>query len=71
MPLFSGNVDTNGQIIFNGGDLMLNERYYLELKVKDNTQWLDDVITVTDVYLLFQQAIAAQNGGNTPRTWEC
>lgn len=64
--LFSGNVDTNGQIIFNGGDLILNERYYLELKVKDNTQWLDDVITVTDVYLLFQQAIAAQNGGNTP-----
>ena len=66
--LFSGNVDTNGQIIFSGGDLVLDERYYLELRVSNNAQWLDDVITVTDVYLLFQQAISAQNGGNTPKS---
>jgi len=64
--LLTGNVDANGQIIFAGGDLSIGESYYLELGVSDQADWLDDVITVTDVYIIFQQAIAASSGGSGP-----
>jgi len=64
--LLSGNVDANGEMIFAGGDLTIGQSYYLELKVSDNAEWLDDVITVTDVYIIFQQAIAASTGGTGP-----
>ena len=64
--LLTGNVDANGQMIFAGGDLSIGESYYLELGVSDQAEWLDDVITVTDVYIIFQQAIAASSGGSGP-----
>ena len=64
--LLTGNVDANGQMIFAGGDLSIGESYYLELGVSDQAEWFDDVITVTDVYIIFQQAIAASSGGSGP-----
>lgn len=65
-PIKSGNFDANGEIITNASDLTIGEEYYLEIDVDDNAEWLDDVLTVTDVYLIFQQAIAAASGDGGP-----
>ena len=62
----SGNFDANGQVITDASDLTIGEEYYLEINVDDNSEWLDDVLTVTDVYVIFQQAIAAANGSDGP-----
>ena len=62
----SGNFDANGQVITDASDLTIGEEYYLEINVDDNSEWLDDVLTVTDVYVIFQQAIAANNGDGGP-----
>tara|TARA_R110001592_G_scaffold141074_3_gene362373 strand:- start:1776 stop:3473 length:1698 start_codon:yes stop_codon:yes gene_type:complete len=64
----TGTVDANGQIITGAADLTIGVSYYLELQVKDDADWLDDIITVTDVYLIFAQAAGAgsgPSGGNT------
>ena len=62
-PIKSGNFDANGEIITDASDLTIGEEYYLEIDVDNNAEWLDEVLTVTDVYLIFQQAIAAISGG--------
>ena len=62
-PILSGNFDANGEIITSASDLTIGEEYYLEIDVDNNAEWLDEVLTVTDVYLIFQQAIAAISGG--------
>ena len=62
----SGNFDANGEIITDATDLTIGLKYYLEIDVDNNADWLDDVLTVTDVYLIFQQAIAAASGGGGP-----
>ena len=62
-PILSGNFDANGEIITNASDLTIGEEYYLEIDVDNNAEWLDEVLTVTDVYLIFQQAIASISGG--------
>jgi len=62
----SGNFDANGEIITEPTDLTIGEEYYLEIDVDDTAEWLDEVLTVTDVYLIFQQAIAATQGGGGP-----
>lgn len=73
MPLISGNFDANGE--YELTDLELDETYWIHTHVvstqttlADGTvvngpSWLDDVLTVTDVYLIFQEAIGA---GTTP-----
>jgi hypothetical protein len=58
----SGNFDANGEIITDASDLTIGQKYYLEIDVDDNAEWLDDVLTVTDVYIIFQEAIASISG---------
>ena len=65
--ILSGNFDANGEIITDASDLTIGEEYYLEIDVDNNAEWLDEVLTVTDVYLIFQQAIAAISGGGPGR----
>ena len=62
----TGNFDANGEIITDASDLTIGQKYYLEIDVDNNADWLDDVLTVTDVYLIFQQAIAASSGNSGP-----
>lgn len=62
----TGSFDANGEIITDPTDLTIGQKYYLEIDVDNNAEWLDDVLTVTDVYLIFQQAIAAASGGGGP-----
>jgi len=57
----SGDFDANGQIITN--TLVLGETYNIDIKVDDNATWLNDVMTVTDAYLIFQEALSV---GTTP-----
>lgn len=64
--LTSGTFDANGEVITGIDVLSIGEKYYLEIKAKDQATWLDDVLTVTDVYLIFQQAIAKANGNGGP-----
>lgn len=58
----TGNFDANGEIITDASDLTIGQKYYLEIDVDDNAEWLDDVLTVTDVYIIFQEAIASISG---------
>ncbi len=62
----SGNFDANGEVITDASDLTIGEEYYFEISVDNSSDWLDDVLTVTDVYIIFQQAIAAANGSDGP-----
>tara|TARA_A100001201_G_scaffold73387_1_gene66802 strand:+ start:1812 stop:3521 length:1710 start_codon:yes stop_codon:yes gene_type:complete len=59
----SGNFDANGQIITAASDLTIGKSYYLEIKVNDQANWLDDVLTVADAFLIFKEAIGTQGGG--------
>lgn len=59
----SGNFDANGQIITDASDLTIGKSYYLEIKVNDQANWLDDVLTVADAFLIFKEAIGTQGGG--------
>jgi len=59
----SGNFDSNGQIITDASDLTIGKSYYLEIKVNDQANWLDDVLTVADAFLIFKEAIGTQGGG--------
>ena len=64
----TGNFDANGQIITGVSDLTIGQSYYLKIGLSNNADWLDDVLTVTDVYIIFAQAIGAgsgPSGGNT------
>lgn len=64
--LTSGTFDANGEVITGVDVLSIGERYYLEIKANNQSTWLDDVLTVTDVYLIFQQAITRANGNSGP-----
>jgi hypothetical protein len=61
MPIHNGIFDANGQAQFT--DLTLDETYWIHTHVVGTPAWLDEVLTVTDVYLIFQEAISA---GTTP-----
>jgi len=58
----TGNFDANGQIITGASDLEIGKSYYLKIGLSENADWLDDVLTVTDVYIIFAQAIGAGTG---------
>ena len=59
----SGNFDANSQAIVTG--LENDVKYDIEITVDNNlaSDWLDDVVTVTDVFLVFKEAIGA---GSSP-----
>jgi hypothetical protein len=65
---FSGNFDANGEVVLN--DLYLDESYFINITANKGTdQWLDNVITVTDVYKIFQYSLDTDiNGGGN--SWE-
>ena len=59
----SGNFDANSQAIVTG--LENDVKYDIEITVDNDlaSDWLDDVVTVTDVFLVFKEAIGA---GSSP-----
>ena len=59
----SGNFDANSQAIVTG--LENDVKYDIEITVDNDLadDWLDDVVTVTDVFLVFKEAIGA---GSSP-----
>jgi hypothetical protein len=68
LPEFSGNFDANGEVVLT--DLYLDESYFVGIYANKGTdQWLDEVITVTDVYKIFQYSLDTDidGGGNS---WE-
>lgn len=68
IPEFSGNFDANGEAVFT--DLYLDESYFVGIYANKGTdQWLDNVITVTDVYKIFRYSLDTDiNGGGG--SWE-
>ena len=61
-----GLFDANGQATTSA--LEIDVEYFIEVYVNGKPDWLDDIITVTDVYLIFAQAIGAgagPEGGDT------
>lgn len=68
LPEFSGNFDANGEVILN--NLYVDEEYWISIYANKGTdQWLDDVITVTDVYKVFKYA-KGDNLDGTSNGWE-
>lgn len=57
----SGSFDVNGEAVILG--LTNDTEYDVQVYVTDDTTWLDDVVSITDAYILFLQAI---NSGNDP-----
>ena len=55
--IMSGSFDANGQAIIQG--LENDQEYELFVFVDSEATWLDDVVTVTDVYNTFLQAVRA------------
>jgi hypothetical protein len=53
----SGNFNSNGQLIIQG---LTNDVSYSINVYATNQSWLDDVVTVTDAYLIFQEVIGLQ-----------
>jgi hypothetical protein len=68
LPEFSGKFDANGEVVFN--NLYQDEEYWISIYADKGTdQWLDNVITVTDVYKIFQYSLDTDiNGGGN--SWE-
>ena len=68
----TGSFDANGQIITSPTDLTIGVPDFLEIDVKDNANWLDNVLTVADAFLIFKEAIGAEGndgpGGTTNST---
>lgn len=55
----SGSFDINGEAIIT--DLVNDEEYDIYAFVNDTVDWLGDVVSMTDAYMLFLQAINAQD----------
>lgn len=52
---FSGSFDASGEALLSGS-LINNKKYYVNISVYGTPNWLDEVVTISDVYLLFQYA---------------
>jgi len=61
LPIKSGTFDANGEAEISG--LIIGETYWVHTHINQTPEWLDEVLTVTDAYLIFKEAISA---GNTP-----
>lgn len=57
----TGNFDANGQVITS--NLIVDQKYYFEIKVNDQATWLDDVLTISDAFIIFKQGNATGAGG--------
>ena len=57
----SGSFDVNGEAIVT--DLVNDTEYNVQVFVTDENDWLGDVVSITDAYMLFLEAI---NGGDDP-----
>ena len=64
---YSGNFDANGEAVLNG--MYVNENYWVNVTIIGLHSWLDDVITVTDVYNVFKYA-HGDNLDGTSNGWE-
>jgi hypothetical protein len=64
---FSGNFDANGEAILT--DLYQDENYFINIYVDQKPTWLDDVITVTDVYKVFKY-VSGDNLDGSTNGWE-
>lgn len=54
-PKFTGSFDASGEALLSGA-LINNTKYYVNIFVDGKPNWLDEVVTISDVYLLFQYA---------------
>lgn len=52
---FSGSFDASGEALLSGS-LVNNKKYYVNISVYGTPSWLDEVVTISDVYLLFKYA---------------
>lgn len=64
---YNGNFDANGEAVLNG--MYVNENYRVNVYIVGLHSWLDDVITVTDVYKVFKYA-HGDNLDGTSNGWE-
>jgi len=64
---YNGNFDANGEAVLNG--MYVNENYWVNVTIGGLHSWLDDVITVTDVYKVFKYA-HGDNLDGTSNGWE-
>ena len=69
VPIATGTFDENGQAILS--TLTFDETYWIHTHVNQSPEWLDEVLTVTDAYLIFQEAISAGDSpGGVSNTFE-
>ena len=67
VPLDSGQFDANGAATLS--NLVIDEMHWVHTHIVNNPTWLDDVVTVTDVYKVFQFSLDTDiNGGGG--AWE-
>ena len=68
-PFAVGNFNGNGTTSL--ATLTLNEEVWVHTYVVGNPDWLDDVVTVTDVYKAFQFSLGSTDGpGGGSANWE-
>ena len=68
-PFATGNFNGNGTTSL--ATLTLNEEVWVHSYVNGTPDWLDDVVTVTDVYKAFQYSLGSTDGpGGGAANWE-
>ena len=68
VPYYEGTFDGSG--VSTVGTLILDEQWWLHTYVDQNPEWLDDVVTVTDVYKIFQYSLDTDINGGGGIDWE-
>jgi len=66
-PTYTGYFDANGQATLT--ELVENETYLAFIAAYPG-EWLDDVVTVTDVYKIFQYSTSTDLNGEVTNDWE-
>lgn len=66
-PTYSGYFDANGEATLT--ELVENDTY-LALIYAASDAWLDDIVTVTDVYKIFQYSTSTDLNGEVTNDWE-
>jgi len=64
IPKFTGSFDASGEALLSGS-LINNTKYYVTIFQNGKPNWLDEVVTISDVYLLFQYASSTTINGAT------
>ena len=68
VPYYEGTFDSSG--VSTVGTLILDEQWWLHTYVSGKPTWLDDVVTVTDVYKIFQYSLDTDINGGGGIDWE-